>query len=60
MTTSAITFPELYDTYVGAIYGCIGRVFDDDETINIVFEKAFIIMFRNIHQYSAGHSTLFL
>jgi hypothetical protein len=59
MTNSIDAFPELYDTYAGAIYGCISRAFVDEKTINTVFEKAFGLIFRNIHQYSPGYSTVF-
>jgi DNA-directed RNA polymerase specialized sigma24 family protein len=59
MTTSVDTFPNLYDIYASAIYGCISRAFVDEETANAVFEKTFVLIFRNIHQYSPGHSTIF-
>jgi DNA-directed RNA polymerase specialized sigma24 family protein len=59
MITSLNTFAELYDMYAGAIYGCISRAFTDKQTVNTVFEKAFITIFRDMDQHSPRHSTLF-
>lgn len=59
MTITTDIYPELYDTYAGAIYGYISRSVTDEETVNTVFEKTFVLIFRNIHHYTPGHSTVF-
>lgn len=59
MTITKDIYPELYDTYAGAIYGYISRSVTDEETVNTVFEKSFVSIFRDIALYSSLHSTLF-
>jgi hypothetical protein len=59
MTNSAVTFSAIYDKYAGALYGSIVRKIGNEEKANLAFEKAFAIIFRNYHQYSPQHSTLF-